>query len=178
MPHKLPDAVLLILSAVLTVAMVQDAMHRKIPNTLTLAGALTGLGLSLAPAGIGLGASCLGGMVGLLVFGFFHVHQLLGAGDAKLLSAIGFFTGFPDILGVALCTLIAGGLLSLFWAAWRGQLRPAWANLQAFWQLRVRKIAAPAEPLPGFTPTPERLPYAIAIAAGAWWHMASPWPLF
>lgn len=178
MLHKLPDAGLLILSTVLAVAMYQDARHRKIPNTLTLAGALTGLGLSVTPAGIGVSASSLGGMVGLLVFGFFYAHHLLGAGDVKLVSAIGFFTGFPDILGVSLCTLIAGGLLSLAWGTWYGQLRPALANLRSAWQQHVRQIARPAAPLCGFTPTPARLPYAIAIAAGAWWHLASPWPLF
>ena len=57
------------LSTMLTLALYQDAVHRKIPNTLVLAGALTGAGLSLAPTGIGLISSLAGGMVGLLGFG-------------------------------------------------------------------------------------------------------------
>jgi prepilin peptidase CpaA len=175
-----PDAVRLIaMSMLLAAALYQDVLHRRIPNTLILAGAMTGLGLSLAPMGIGLGSSSIGGMVGLLGFGLFYIYRLLGAGDVKLVSAVGFFTGYPSILMVSVSILLAGGLLSIVWGAWTSQLLPAWANLRAAWQrLWGPSTSMPhPETVPRFTPTPVRVPYAIAIAAGAWWQMAWPWHL-
>lgn len=178
MLHNTPDAVRFItMSILLLVALYQDAVHRKIPNTLTLAGVLTGLGLSLTPMGIGVGSSCIGGMVGLLGFGVFYMLRLLGAGDVKLVSAIGFFTGYPSILMVSLSILFAGGVLALAWGAWTSQLLPALANLHSFWQ-RLLGQSMSTTPWPRFIPTPERLPYAFAIAAGAWWQMAWPWHPF
>jgi prepilin peptidase CpaA len=175
MLHDMPDALRFIaLSTLLTAALYQDAAHRRIPNTLVLAGALTGLGLSLAPMGIGWAASCAGGMVGLLIFGLFYLYRLLGAGDVKLVSAVGFFTGYPGILTVSLSILLAGGLLALAWGAWTSQLRPACMNLNAVWRRLLGTTGADPQTTPRFTPTPERMPYAIAIAAGAWWQMAFP----
>ena len=176
MLHNTPDAVRLItLSVLLAAALYQDAAHRKIPNTLILAGALTGLGLSMAPSGMGMVSSCAGGMVGLLGFGLFYIYRLLGAGDVKLVSAVGFFTGYPSILAVSLSILIAGGLLAFIWGVWTQQLLPAWTNLRAAWRNLLGKTRSSPAALQRFTPTPERLPYAIAIAAGTWWQMALPW---
>lgn len=135
---------LLALSTMLLVAMHQDAAHRRIPNTLVLAGALTGAGLSLMPMGIGVLSSFAGGLVGLLGFAWLYTQRLMGAGDAKLMAAVGLFVGFPDILRLCLWVFMAGGLLALFWA-WRSALNPA------TWSPRV--------------------PYALAIAGGTWLHL-------
>ena len=170
-----PDALrFMAMSTLLVAALYQDAAHRRIPNTLVLAGALTGLGLSLAPTGIGVGSSCAGGMVGLLGFGLFYLYRLLGAGDVKLVSALGFFTGYPSIWAVSLSILLAGGLLALAWGAWSSQLQPAWANMRGAWRRILGRTPADPAAAPRFTPTPERVPYAFAIAAGAWWQMAFP----
>lgn len=178
MLHNTPDTVRFItMSILLVAALYQDAVHRKIPNTLTLAGALIGLGMSLTPAGIGVVSSCIGGMVGLLGFGLLYMLRWLGAGDVKLVSAVGFFTGYPSILMVTLGIFFAGGVLALAWGAWTSQLLPAWANLHALWRRMLGQPMA-STPWPRFIPTPERLPYAIAIAAGAWWQMAWPWRPF
>lgn len=163
------------LSVMLMVALYQDAVHRRIPNTLVLAGTLTGAGLALAPSGIGVISSFAGGMVGLLVFGLFYVSRFLGAGDVKLISAVGFFTGFPTILKVSLCILMAGGVLAFAWGIWTSQLMPALVNLRTAWFLRTRKNPSLTPPRPLFTPTLARVPYALAIAAGTWLQVATPW---
>lgn len=163
------------LSTMLTLALYQDAVHRKIPNTLVLAGVLTGAGLSLAPTGIGLISSLAGGMVGLLGFGLFYVYRFLGAGDVKLASAVGFFTGFPEIMKVSLCILLAGGVLAFAWGVWTSQLMPALVNLRTAWFFRFGKNRPPTSTPHRFIPTLARVPYAIAIAAGTWLQVATPW---
>ena len=140
-----PDALrFMAMSTLLVAALYQDAAHRRIPNTLVLAGALTGAGLSLMPMGIGVLSSFAGGLVGLLGFAWLYTQRLLGAGDAKLMAAVGLFVGFPDILRLCLWVFMVGGLLALFWA-WRSALNPA------TWSPRV--------------------PYALAIAGGTWLHL-------
>jgi prepilin peptidase CpaA len=171
-----PDTVrLAALSAMLMVALYQDIKSRRIPNTIALAGALTGFGLSVMTSGIGAISSFVGGVVGLLGFGIFYLFRFMGAGDVKLISATGFFVGFPDILQVSLCILFAGGVLSLIWGFMTSQLMPAWMNLRSGWSQSLKKFSAPAASQFQFTPTFERVPYALAIAAGTWLQVISPW---
>lgn len=145
MPEQTPGTVsLLALSTLLLVAVHQDAAHRRIPNTLVLAGALTGAGLSLMPTGMGVLPSFAGGLVGLLGFAWLYTLRLMGAGDAKLMAAVGFFIGFPDILRLYLWVFMAGGLLALFWG-WRASLSPS------TWH--------------------QPMPYALAIAGGTGLHL-------
>jgi len=98
MPHTANDTLHLVaLSTMLMLALYQDAKHRKIPNTLVLAGMLTGLGLAVMPTGMGLFASFMGGMVGLVLFGPLYFLRFLGAGDVKLVSATGFLWDSPRL---------------------------------------------------------------------------------
>jgi prepilin peptidase CpaA len=177
MPHTANDTLHLVaLSTMLMLALYQDAKHRKIPNTLVLAGMLTGLGLAVMPTGMGLFASFMGGMVGLVLFGPLYFLRFLGAGDVKLVSATGFFVGFPEIAKVALCILLTGGVLSFAWGFWTAQLMPALLNLKSLWARQMQRFHARASsPHHGFIPTLERVPYAIAIAAGTWLQEATPW---
>ena len=164
---------LLALSTLLCVALYQDARYRRIPNTLVLAGALTGMGLALAPAGLGVTSSMAGGMVGLLGFGLLYALQFLGAGDVKLIAAVGCFVGFPAIVQVALCILLMGGLLAFAWGAWTAQLVPALLNLRS--RVSRWRTKAPDTSTEDLHHKQMQVPYAIAIAAGTWLHMASPW---
>jgi prepilin peptidase CpaA len=167
------------LSAMLTAALYQDARSRRIPNTLVLAGALTGLGLAWMPAGLGAVSSVTGGMVGLVLLAPFYFLRWLGAGDVKLVAATGFFVGFPAIAQVVLFIGLAGGVLSLVWGGWTGQLRPALHNLHALWNKRTRRwrrTGSGPDRRPALTQ--ERLPFAIAIAAGTWLQWTALWRPF
>lgn len=173
MLSRLPEMVqIMALSAMLSVALYQDARRRKIPNTVVLAGALTGIGLSLTPTGMGAMSSISGGMVGLLGFGLLYVFRFLGAGDVKLISAIGFFVGFPTILKVSLCIFLMGGVLAFAWGMWTSQLMPSLLNLRSLGSGWPRKSPAASHHAPEEM---AQVPYAIAIAAGTWLQLASPW---
>ncbi len=178
MPHSLFDWVhLAALSAMLVLAMWQDATVRRIPNPLVLWGALTALGLALSPHGIGLGSAIVGGMVGFFVFLVLYLLRVLGAGDVKLAGATGLFLGHPDMLWVSLLILLAGGILSVAWALLTGQLGTVFKNLRTgltqFWL--NRQHGQPSTPAT-FPLSRSRMPYAVAIGAGTAFHVLSTWP--
>lgn len=151
------------LVALLVAASVIDLRTRLIPNTLVVAGALVGLGLQAAlpagrglfdasvPGAIGLSPALLAGVVLLVAGVLLWRVRLLGAGDAKLLAAIGPYVGPAGVLPVLLYTLMAGGVLALATALYT-RLRAARPSAEL--------IAAPLQ-----------LPYALAIAAGVAGHL-------
>jgi prepilin peptidase CpaA len=90
----------------------------------------------------------------------------MGAGDVKLLGAMGAWLGPMGALWTGFYSVMAGGVLALVVGASHGYLGKAFANLWsliAFW--RVAGIRPAAGLTLGDAPGP-RLAYGIAIAAG------------
>jgi prepilin peptidase CpaA len=144
-----------------------DIQTRRIPNFLTFGGALAALALHAATGGwTGLGASAAGWLVGASLFFPLYALRGLGAGDVKLLAAVGACLGPWDILRASLYTVLAGGLLALAVGTIRGYNRQALRNL---WALLAFWRAAGVQPYPALTvesATGPRLAYGTAIAAG------------
>lgn len=141
-------------AAVLAVAVWHDARSMRIPNGAVLAALAAGLVLALLPHGLGWASAVLGVTVALGGLLPLYALRVMGAGDVKLLAALGAFTGFPGILHLALYTMLAGGLLAIFWSLFlrRGAAgRPSPAGVGCAAQPRIAS---------------QRMPYAIAIAIG------------
>jgi prepilin peptidase CpaA len=144
-----------------------DLRTRLIPNWLTFGGA--GLGLAVATATGGLGgllASGAGWLVGLLLFFPIFMLRGLGAGDVKLLAAVGAWLGSTTVLWVALYTAIAGGVLAVAASLAAGYLRQALSNV---WLLLMHWRVAGIRPLSKLTlehARGPRLAYAVPILAG------------
>ena len=102
-----------ILMGVLTLAVLFDISTAKIPNMITLFGMAAGLLLSLLPgSGISF-LSAIGGMaLPLVLFPLFRL-RMIGAGDIKLMMAVGALIGVEKMPHYALAALIAAGVLSL-----------------------------------------------------------------
>ena len=101
-----------------------DLWSRRVPNKLTLAVALLGVTLAaLGLSGHSLMAALGGLVVGLLLMLPGHVIGATGAGDVKLLAAIGTLLGPSGILVAFLYSAIAGGVLALIVAVRRRVLR-------------------------------------------------------
>ncbi len=154
--------------AVCLAACVYDVRLRRIPNALTLGAALAGLAFHVLQAGIqGAGASVAGCLVGALLFFPFFALGGLGAGDVKLVAAIGAWLGPAGALWVSLYAAIAGGAMALVVALARGYAPRMLSNL---WHLAGYWRLFGIRPVPGLTlgaaPGP-RLPYALPIAVGA-----------
>jgi len=148
-------------------ACLSDLRSARIPNLLTFTALAAGLVFhGLAPSGSGAPAAFLGLLAGLLVFFPFFALGAMGAGDVKLMAALGVWIGWQPVLQVALFGAIAGGVLAVGLALWRGYLTTALKNIAAlvrFWSVEGIK------PLPALTleaGTGLRLPYALPIMVG------------
>lgn len=114
-----------IVAAYMATAAATDLHSRRIPNWLTVPMALAGVAFHvLAPTGIGLGASLLGLAVGFSLLLVPYVIGGGGAGDVKLLAALGAWLGWQLVLvafvmSIFLSAVVAVGMLVLTFA---GQL--------------------------------------------------------
>jgi prepilin peptidase CpaA len=126
-----------------------------------------GIATSLLPNGIGWQDAALGGLTGLATLLPLYLLRILGAGDVKLLAAIGAFVGYPGVLTVALFTGLAGGVLALLLAMHHGQLRQMCKQVHQGVLGFVIQIASGGRPRQWVMVVgPHRLPYALAIALG------------
>ena len=145
-----------------------DFRTRRIPNLLTLGGALAAwLYYGVAGGAGALGWSGLGWLVGVLLFIPVFALGGLGAGDVKLIAAFGAWLGPTDVLWVAIYTAIAGGALALVVSTVRGYLGTALRNIYnmlMFW--RVMGVQPVPDLTLGTSPGP-RLTYALPLAVGA-----------
>lgn len=103
-----------ILLAVLTIAVLYDLRFRRIPNWLTFPAMIAGVAYNTYLGGIpGLLLSLGGLLVGFGVFIAFYMFGGMGAGDVKLMAAIGSLLGPKDVLYAALYTAVAGGVYAI-----------------------------------------------------------------
>lgn len=151
---------------------ITDVRSQRIPNALVAGGACAGIALAAMPAGIGVDSSLAGAAAGFALFLPLYVLKGLGAGDVKLLAAVGAFTGWPGILPTAMFALIAGGLLSLAGALAMRRLPAVLGNIRTGIYLSFAKVAARRLPTAADFPlSAQRMPYALAIAAGTAAHL-------
>ncbi len=144
-----------------------DLRSRRIPNVLTYGALAAGLAFQLATRGLeGGGVSLLGAGAGMALYFPLFALGGMGAGDVKLLAALGAWLGPVDVAWTALYGAVAGGVMAVGVALARGYLRTAFANvwtILGFWRFVGIK------PVDGITLASSggpRLPYALPITAG------------
>ena len=151
-----------VLAVGLLTATVIDLRSRRIPNELTAAMAIAGIALAVSgSSGISAGAALAGLMLGLLLMMPGYALGATGAGDVKLMAAVGAIIGAPLVLSAFLCTAIAGGALAVLVAVQRRRLG---ATLAQTGRLVAAPGAAPKE-IRAATGA-SRFAYGPAIAAG------------
>lgn len=150
------------------VAAICDIRTHRIPNVLTFGAAAVGMAFSVWQHGLpGLGWSAAGWLTAVALFFPFFALRGIGAGDVKLLGALGAWLGPWNALYLAALTAIAGGVMALaivcLQSSARHTLRNVWLMFTTWRVIGVR-------PIPGLTLETSRGPklaYAIPIAAGA-----------
>lgn len=150
-----------VLIAIVALAIRWDLLEHRIPNALCGPALLAGVTLNALSDGVpGLWLAISGALAGLAVFLPLYLLKGMGAGDVKLMAAVGSFVGPLDAAWAAAMTLALGALIALGIVVRRRFLsRPA----------RLEAVLADNTSL---TPTPaaslrkERFPYAVAIAGG------------
>ena len=152
-----------------------DLRTRRIPNYLTFGAAALGVGYALITGGwAAAGLSAAGWAVGLMLFIPFFCLRGLGGGDVKLLAALGAWFGPAGMLVLAFYTALAGGLMALVVVLVNGYFSTAFKNI---WLLLCHWRVTGLSAVPDISldnPHSKRLPYGVAIAAGAvttlWLH--------
>jgi prepilin peptidase CpaA len=112
------------------VAGVMDWRFRRIPNWLTVPGLFIGVAANFAFGGwSGAKSSLLGAGLGLAVLLPFVVIRSLGAGDWKLVGALGAFVGSGNLLDVLLITFLVAGAMAAALIIWKGRVRQTLRNM-------------------------------------------------
>lgn len=156
----------IVLLSVLVIAVVTDIRSHRVPNWLTLPAIIAGVGLNLISGGASGLLLSIGGLVlGMGLFIIFYMTGGMGAGDVKLMGAVGAMLGPQMVLMAALCTAIAGGIYALAIImlhprakAQRTAIAEIFKNLVFFKTFHYNK--------PKEEPAAPKLCYAVAIAVG------------
>jgi prepilin peptidase CpaA len=145
------------------IATVVDVRTRRIPNTLTATMAAVGVGLAATGvSGLSLWASLFGLVVGLSLMMPGHLLGATGAGDVKLMAAVGAIVGPALVVSAFLFSAVAGGVLAVVIALRRQRLT---ATLAGAGRLIAAPAAAPQE-IRSATAA-NRFAYGPAIAVGS-----------
>jgi prepilin peptidase CpaA len=160
-------------------AAVYDARYRRIPNWLTVLGVAIGLTLNAYQYGAlpsatirgswqGLVFSVTGLLVGFGVYLMLYLLRAMGAGDVKLMAAIGSIVGWQNWFGIFLITAVTGGVLSIVVSIAKGRLGKTLFNVGFI--LHEMKSLRPAylknEELDVKSDKALRLPHGVVIAVG------------
>ncbi|NOT25177.1 MAG: hypothetical protein HOP16_03645 [Acidobacteria bacterium] len=149
------------------VACVTDLQSRRIPNVLTLGAAGAAFAVHATTGGVSGMAMSLGGwLLGVALFLPFFALGGMGAGDVKLLAAIGAWLGPRDVAWVAIYGSMAGGVMAVAVALASGYLRTAVSNVR---NLVTYWVLTGPRPVPGITleeSKAPRLAYALPIFTG------------
>lgn len=143
-------------------AVIEDLKARRISNWIPLTALAGGLGIRVFESGWhGALSSVLGCLAGAVVFLIFYLLGGMGGGDVKLMAGFGAVLGPGQVLQAALLAALCGGL---FAAA-------------AIVFCAVRRLCSRgqsrADEIPGSSRPVATIPYAPAIALGAWLSFAA-----
>ena len=162
------DARTIVVLGIALVAVICDLRSRRIPNVLTFGAALAALIYgTLDGGGPGLMQALTGWFLAAALFFPLFALGGMGAGDVKLLAALGAWLGPADAVYLAIFASMAGGVVGIAVALYHGYLRQALSNVWVMlMQWRVRGLG----PVTGLTLKDTQAPklaFAIPITIGA-----------
>jgi prepilin peptidase CpaA len=141
-----------------------DWRYRRIPNWLTVPGLLAGIAVNTLSAGwTGAKISLLGAGFGLLLLLPFVLVRALGAGDWKLIGALGACLGTRGLIAVLIGSVFIAGVMAIALIVYKGRLRESLRNighmLGAFATLRL-----PGREVSLDNPDAVKIPFGVAVA--------------
>ncbi len=165
----LPPVLQVLLLAIALTACVTDIRARRIPNWLTFPAILIGFAVNifLDPSN-GFWASLQGFGVALLLYVPLFALRAMGAGDVKLMAAIGTLAGPLNWLGIMFFTAILGGVLAMIAVIRNKRAQQTWFNVKMLLgSLAHRNMPYEVNSeLDVGSHTALRLPHAVSIAGG------------
>jgi prepilin peptidase CpaA len=152
-----------------------DLRFRRIPNVLTLPAVAIALCLHGAThAGAGLLLSLAGMLAAAALVLPGYALGYTGAGDVKLLAAVGALLAFPTALFAALLSLVLGGVLSLALSVWRRNLSGLLLNTWGMGKWLLVRSTGMSAPAP--VTSAQGIPLGVAIAVATLVVVFGPWP--
>src|SRR4051794_39043696 len=125
-----PGTEALLLALVLGAA-VYDVRYRRIPNWLTVLGAAAGIAMNtfLYQGLPGLVFAMKGLLLAFTVYLVLYALHAMGAGDVKLMAAVGAIVGWENWFGIFIVTAVVGGIMALILVAMRGTAKKTIFNV-------------------------------------------------
>jgi prepilin peptidase CpaA len=119
----------ILLAVLVILAAICDIRWRRIPNWLTLPGLVLGIGLSWFLEYPGVRSSLEGLGLAFAVYFTLYLLRGMGAGDVKLMAAVGATAGMMNWLGILFLTSVAGAAAGLLLVVIKGRFRGTVFNL-------------------------------------------------
>src|SRR5260370_37188428 len=120
----------IVLISVVAVAAFYDIRFRRIPNGLVLAGLAVGIGLNtFLFEWPGMRFALKGFGFAFLIYFPLYLLRGMGAGDVKLMAAVGSIVGWRNWLGIFIITALVGGLAAVALLVSRKRLRKGPSNV-------------------------------------------------
>lgn len=166
----LPIAFKIALAGTVAAAAAYDCKYRKIPNWLNLSGLILGFGLNtLFFGGAGLLASAEGMLLAFAIYLPLFLVKGMGAGDVKLMAALGALVGPTNWFEIFLATSLVGGLAAAFLAFTKKRLNETCWNVLGILNdlLHLRAPYASNAQLDIRNTRALRMPHAVTIAIGS-----------
>lgn len=162
----------ILLTGVLLVAVIQDLRYQRIPNILTYPAMVVALTYHSITLGLSGSLFSAGGLVlGIAIFIVPYLMGGMGAGDAKLMGAVGAVVGAKGVFVAFLFTAIVGGVYALIVLLMNRQYSKSFIGKYA---TTTKTFVLTGQ----FTPIPHKaekkkpkLCYGVAVALGTFIYM-------
>lgn len=165
-----PAAFQVLLVILVLTAAVFDVREQRVPNWLTLAGVVLGFAMNtLLFESPGLWFSLRGLGLAMLIYFPLYLLRAMGAGDVKLMAAVGAMVGAGNWIVVMVLTFVFAAVIGLVVASRKGRIGQTFFNLGVI-AGSARKMQAPYQANPALDVRDERAmrsAHAVAIALGA-----------
>ena len=151
------------------VTAVTDIRSRRIPNWAVVAGLTVGLLANCYLFGwAGMRSASLGFLCAIALYLPLYLLQGRGAGDLKLMAAIGAISGFPNWIFIFIITSILGGVIVIGYLLFKGGLWRALKN-SVFIVKELLLLRSPSLSRPELSIANARsltIPHAVVAAIG------------
>ncbi len=176
MPLNMPISLYILLVLLLFFSVVTDLKLRRILNVVTLPTLAIALLLHTMDGGVeGLIFGVKGMGLGFICFIIPYFIGAIGAGDVKLMSAVGTVVGIDHTLSAMLFIVLAGGGVAVVLLVRRRALRQSlsrtWMFFMNFVTMRDSSILKYGKD----ELSQEGMPFAVAIAAGVFLYSIYVW---
>src|SRR5664280_1551296 len=171
-----PQKVEMVLLVMLLAAAVFDVLYRRIPNWLTVSGVALGIAMNtlIGSPEAGLEFSLVGLAVAFGIYAALYALRAMGAGDVKLMAAVGALVGWERWFGIFFVTALIGGVMAMMLVVARGRLKKTFFNVSFI--LSEMKSGRPAylknEELDVKNKKALGLPHGAVIAVGTVFYLA------